>query len=85
MADDVETPSRSRALLWIAALVFALPLLYVLSLGPVVWIFVRTKGFGGLVPVEPLEVFYSPVIWLDGHNDIFHHLLSDYVKLFGFP
>jgi hypothetical protein len=43
----------------------ALPMFYVLSLGPAVWLADR-----GYLPTEPLQVVYAPLIWLHEHTPL---------------
>lgn len=56
-----------------------LPLLYVLSIGPVVAIAERTKSTESL---KLLKAVYAPVIWLHDHT-ILKKPLEAYVELWG--
>ena len=65
-----------------ATLLRLLPVLYVLSTGPVAWSMDKTHQFGGLIPKEAVVDFYSPVIWL--HDDtFFHDPLDRYWRFWG--
>ena len=55
----------------------ALPVLYVLSIGPVVAIASKTKTWPGLS-----QQFYAPVIWLHDHT-LLRRPLEIYVALWG--
>jgi hypothetical protein len=47
---------------WIAALLIGLPVLYVLSRGPVEWLYVW--GYLPNWTVAPMMTFYSPISWI---------------------
>jgi hypothetical protein len=59
------------------ALLLAVPILYVLSMGPVVAISEKT-GRGG----EAVKTFYAPIIWLHNHT-ILAKPLEWYAALWG--
>ena len=63
-----ETSGRWRGVGLVAALLLALPLLYFLSVGPVVMIFDKTNGLGGMVSSSFVINLYSPIIWLHEHT-----------------
>ena len=66
MADKIETNNASRALAWVGILVLGLPLLYVLSTGPV--ILFEEKSHGVVVSVNFVLSFYAPLVWLHEHT-----------------
>ncbi len=72
-----ETSARSPGSGGAAGLLVALPLLYVLSIGPVAMFSMKTGWSmrGG-------EVLYAPVIWLHDHT-ILKRPLEAYVELWG--
>ena len=80
MADDVEPSGRGRAFSWVAILVVGLPLLYVLSVGPVIKILDMTHPLGSHVSWELVMSFYAPLEWLYEHTflraplDLYLHL-----------
>jgi hypothetical protein len=63
MADENDKSNFSRVWAMIALSVVALPLLYVLSVGPAG---IVTHKFPQLGP--PATVFYQPLIWLHDHT-----------------
>jgi hypothetical protein len=78
--ESSEPPESRRGLAWVMALLVALPLLYFLSTGPVVLIFVKTNGFGGMVSFDFVKEFYRPIIWLDEHTFL-QDAIESYVNL----
>lgn len=50
---------------WMTVVLLLSPLLYVLSIGPVVRL-----AEGGLLPGESVRWFYQPVIWLHHHTPL---------------
>lgn len=73
--DELQRPGHSGGML--AWLVLAAPLFYLLSIGPVAAIWVKTQ-----LPVGPLETLYAPVIWLHDHTPL-KKPLEWYVELWG--
>lgn len=67
-SESNEASGRGRGLGWVAALVVGLPLLYLLSTGPVILMMDKTNGFGGVVTWDMLREFYQPVEWLYEHT-----------------
>jgi hypothetical protein len=59
-----EPHGRGSKLALITTAAVVLPLLYVLSIGPVALVLNKTHDFGGLISEKPLEAFYAPVVWL---------------------
>jgi hypothetical protein len=57
-----EEKERSGSLVWVIGVLALAPLLYVLSIGPVVMLCERAGVNGGAV-----RMVYAPVIWL--HNN----------------
>ncbi len=72
---------RSTPGIWIAVaglLLLFLPVLYVLSVGPVAAVY----------PDEAppwAEVFYAPIFWLCDNSDFAAHALELYLELWGVP
>jgi hypothetical protein len=62
---------------WLITFLVSLPLLYVLSIGPVAAVASRTQGFQHR---DWLVRFYAPVIWLHQHT-ILEGPLEAYVNL----
>lgn len=55
-----EAPEKSgRTWLWAAGFLMGLPLLYVLSCGPMVVLYHR-----GIVPLDAVATTYAPIEWL---------------------
>lgn len=79
MNQENEEQSGHGGLVWIALIVL-LPVLYVLSIGPVAASF---KMMGN-PPPSYLMQFYVPVIWLHEHTPL-KKPLEAYVKLWGVP
>ena len=75
MNDECSETSHSRTLLWVV--VFA-PVLYVLSVGPAVWV---AQKMGGPVNVFLFKA-YTPVIWLH-HETSLKMPLEAYFALWG--
>ena len=70
--EEVPSPGRSGGTL--AWVILAAPLLYILSIGPVL-------RFGGKT-LLPFDVIYAPVIWLHDHTPL-EKPLEWYVELWG--
>jgi len=68
-----ERSGIGRAMIVIAILV-ALPVLYVLSIGPV-GLFVVETG----MEADGVKAFYAPVVWLARNNATFGRLLKWYI------
>jgi len=77
MSDGAEIKSHSRTLSLAVAFLIALPLLYILSIGPVALI--SQKMLGG---TQKIREFYLPVIWLHEHT-ILEKPLDMYIELWG--
>ena len=77
-----ETSGRWRGLGLVAALLVVLPVLYFLSIGPVVMIFDKTNGLGGAVSRDSLQHFYRPIIWLHD-NTVMKYPAEIYLELWG--
>lgn len=80
--DTKETNERGRGPFFIAGVVLSLPLLYVLSIGPVALLMEKTNGMHGLIPNTALLKFYWPVVWLHNHTFL-RHPLELYLQLWG--
>lgn len=78
MSDANDTaPERSHVTTWVVGLLILLPVLYVLSIGPVAALSTRT----GLNP-DSLRNFYGPVIWLHDNTPL-KVPLEKWVELWG--
>ena len=64
MDDDVESNSGLAPLTWLSLLMLV-PLLYVLSMGPVVAIVGKNQA-----NVATIRAIYGPVIWLHEHTPL---------------
>lgn len=76
---ESEEQSGSGGLVWIAVIIL-LPVLYVLSIGPVAVIVDKT----GIMPPSNIRRFYHPVIWLHDNTPL-RKPLEAYLRLWGFP
>ena len=83
---EQETSNEPRGagnrLAMITALAVGLPLLYALSLGPVVSVMEKTRGFDGKVSWHTVETFYRPILWLHEHTFL-KHPIDIYLELCG--
>jgi hypothetical protein len=82
MADNQESSARNRAPAFVAALVIGLPLLYLLSTGPVLFVMTKTSLLGSWVSWELVAKFYWPVEWLY-KNTFMKEPLDLYLQLWG--
>ena len=84
MADDSEDDPRTKRKLW--PVLIALPVIYVLSIGPaVVWLewledHASPKTFE--VASNVVEVVYAPLIWTEESMPPVYRLLEWYMRLF---
>ena len=79
MAEADQTADTKGSAGWFVIFVVVIPLLYVLSIGPVAALVSRTNtGRGASV----LTKVYAPVIWLHEHT-ILKKPLEAYVELWG--
>lgn len=79
MAETDQVANARGSSGWLIIFVIVVPLLYVLSIGPVAAVLSRTKSPQRL---QILEKIYAPVIWLHGHT-ILKEPLEAYVELWG--
>jgi hypothetical protein len=77
MPEETETKSHSRTLSLAIAFLIALPLLYILSIGPVALCCQKLRG-----NTQDVKEFYFPVIWLHEHT-ILKKPLEMYIALWG--
>lgn len=77
MPDEIETKSHSRTLSVAIGLLFALPLVYILSVGPVALCCAKMH-----VDTEMVRQVYIPVIWLHDHT-VLKKPLEMYLDLWG--
>lgn len=74
MSEENKNQSHGRA--WVViTLAIALPLLYVLSVGPAVAISNKCPKCGVV-----FQEFYFPLVWLDDHT-VFREPLDAYIEL----
>ena len=78
-----EAPKSGSKLGMLTAVAVGLPLLYLLSVGPVALILEKTNGFGGWIPLDLLDKIYYPVVWLYNNNTFMRHPIEMYLKLWG--
>lgn len=79
MSDEEEKVAGdgNRNTLVIALAGAALPLLYFLSLGPMI-----VLVGNGYLPEEPLAIIYAPLEWLHDHSPACRSVLEAYIGLF---
>lgn len=63
--DEPPAKSRSSSAAW-SALIVVVPLIYVLSVGPVAYVALRLSMYNAAV--AQARTFYAPVIWLHDHT-----------------
>ena len=74
-----EPRRRSSWAGWSAAALVLLPVLYVLSIGPIVKL--ESSGFESDWFWYAAEVFYAPVNWLADQNALFRDWLTYYADI----
>ena len=72
-ADETRSDLR-KAASWIGTLIIALPVLYILSTGPVIKL-----AEGGVISGSMVEAIYGPVMTLSDHSEVFKKVLYWYV------
>ena len=76
----MEGRSRGRFWLWAAPLVLlAVPLLYMASLGPCVWM--HQHGWLNQPAAQTANVFYEPLSLVADHSEPFDRFLEWYVAM----
>ena len=80
MSENDERKSRRRATVWIALGVLA-PVLYVLSIGPVCWLFIRFGRRLSSPAVSALSCVYWPVEWAGDNWSWLGFFLKWYINL----
>jgi len=60
----------------LAVALVVLPILYVLSSGPVIWL-----GVSGYVPLKLVDAFYEPLIWASDRSEAVERTSSWYYRL----
>ena len=70
------THAKSHAWLWTIAVIIALPLLYVLSIGPMIYL--TKKGYLPESIADKMETFYQPLGWLADHTSLVGEPLDAY-------
>jgi hypothetical protein len=73
---DKRPQSRSNGTAAIAIGLLLLPILYMLSVGPAIWLCNR-----GAITRRQLFTAYAPIAWIEGRNETFDGALDFYVKL----
>ncbi len=82
MSDDAPEKS-GKTWLYVVGILVSLPLLYVLSTGPMVVLVARK-----VVPEPVLETFYAPLGWVAEHtgsDDLIEGYIGAWLKLTGTP
>jgi hypothetical protein len=76
MSTEPHTQRREAGVAILAVLVVLvlLPALYILSIGPVFWI------YNGPLP-DAWMTFYAPIIWLDDQVPLCHAFFEWYIEL----
>jgi hypothetical protein len=82
MTDDFKPGDRTRFLAWAAAVVIAIPILYIMSVGPALWLRDKT-GIGHSPWVSSFSVVYEPFKWIYLHSTGFKNFMDAYLKLLG--
>ena len=80
--DSSEPKGSGSKLVMIAAVVAGMLLLYVLSLGPVTSLMIKTRGFDGKLSWETVRTVYAPVLWFYNHTSL-KHPMDIYLGLWG--
>lgn len=75
MNEEREQKSSVSGWVWV---ILAVPLVYVLSIGPVAAIAKRSGG-----PPTAVRQIYKPLEWLYEHHVFFRKPLHEYLKLWG--
>ena len=78
---EASAPKHRLALGLLAAVL--LPVLYVLSFGPMLLILQKTHSLGGLVSDKVVNAFYAPLFGLEMQCPWFFDFVTDYCKWFG--
>ena len=82
-SSEASAPKHRVAFVVIAAVL--LLVLYVLSCGPVAWIFIKTGLFQSTTSARLFEIIYAPLEWAYRHSDCFKSFINAYFKLLGVP
>jgi len=81
-SSDESTSGRgSSVAVWTGIVALLLPVVYVLSLGPAVWL--HDRGGLGSEMNEFIRLTYSPLAWLRENSEVCRHVLDWYVGLWG--
>ena len=81
--DSSETSAPKHRVSFILIAAMLLPVLYVLSSGPVLWIFNKTGLFRSTAAQHFIQVFYAPLEWAYMHNDFAKRFLESYLTWIG--
>jgi hypothetical protein len=71
-----DEPKKRRSWGWIGWALVALPILYVLSIGPL-----ETLARHGYIDSETVRPAYAPVIWLRDNSTVGRRLIDRYMRL----
>jgi hypothetical protein len=74
------TEGKSKYLIASVLLIMLLPLVYVLSVGPAVWL--QMNGYLSESVEDALEVIYLPLAWLVMNSEWAEAMLMAYLSLF---
>ena len=80
-SSDASAPKHRVAFVLIAAVL--LPVLYVLSYGPILWLSVKTGNVENPLFIKFMVVFYAPSNWMFKHNVLYYDFLHAYLGFFG--
>jgi hypothetical protein len=67
------------AVMALVAVLVLLPLLYVLSIGPVAYL--SERGLIEYRAGSPIVLFYVPLFWATRQSELFHDVLTWYIEL----
>ncbi|HTB85871.1 MAG TPA: hypothetical protein VK742_19665 [Candidatus Sulfotelmatobacter sp.] len=82
MTDDSKSDGRHHLFPWTVTLLIVIPIIYLLSVGPALWLRDKT-GIGHSPWVSSLSVIYQPFKWMYLHSAGFKNFMDAYLKLFG--
>lgn len=82
MAENESPNSRSRLFAWLVASGIGFPLIYLLSVGPVLCVMDKTNGFGGVLTWQMIRKIYWPIEWLY-ENTFLEKPIDLYLQLWG--
>jgi hypothetical protein len=73
MDDTAEKQPRSRIVAYVVMIAVLLPLVYILSVGPAIFLVIKFPSLG-----RPATTIYQPLIWLNNKNTLLKQPLEKY-------